>query len=146
MQAVQQDRGNLVWKSIYIINHEYDKSQDPKNQIFPREENSMVVLGIVLFIAMGVGFVFLYKWGDEAGDGIHTLAMIVSVIMLIIQVIVFIVGICIGFSYIGSGTKAELLNKTYGTNYTAKEVFFAEDIIEEIRRVQRTRIEIEGLK
>ena len=106
----------------------------------------MVVLGIVLFIAVAVGLVFLFKWGDEGYSGLHALAQILSITFLVIQVIVLIAGICIGVSFIGSGTKAELLNKTYGTNYTAKEIFFAEDIIEEIKRVQRTRIEIEGLK
>jgi len=106
----------------------------------------MVVLGIVLFIAVAVGLVFLFRWGDNGCDGIHALAQILSITFLVIQVIVLIAGICIGVSFIGSGTKAELLNKTYGTNYTAKEIFFAEDIIEEIKRVQRTRIEIEGLK
>ena len=106
----------------------------------------MVVLGIVLFIAIAVGLVFLFKWGDEGYSGLHALAQVLSIILLGLQVIILIAGICIGVSFIGSGTKAELLNKTYGTNYTAKEIFFAEDIIEEIKRVQRTRIEIEGLK
>lgn len=106
----------------------------------------MVVLGIVLFIAVAVGLVFLFKWGDDGYSGLHTFAVVGSIVLLAIQVIILIAGICIGVSYIGSGTKAELLNKTYGTNYTAKEIFFAGDIIEEIRRVQRTRIEIEGLK
>lgn len=106
----------------------------------------MVVLGIVVFIAVAVGLVFLFRWGDEGYDGIHTLAVASSIVLLAIQFLVLIAGICIGVSFIGSGTKAELLNKTYGTNYTAKEIFFAGDIIEEIRRVQRTRIEIEGLK
>ena len=43
--------------------------------------------------------------------------------------------------YYGASVRTELLNRELNTNYTTKEVFFASDIIEEIRYIQRQRID-----
>ncbi len=44
--------------------------------------------------------------------------------------------------YYGAGIKAEMLNKEFGTSYTTEQVFFAESIIDEIREVQRNRVDL----
>ena len=54
--------------------------------------------------------------------------------------------ICLVFMpfYCGASIKADLVNKEFGTDYTAEQVFYAESIIDEIREVKRQRIEING--
>jgi len=49
-----------------------------------------------------------------------------------------------GFQWAAAGHKAEMLNREFGTRYTQSEVFYAEDVIDEIRQIKRQRIEVNG--
>ena len=51
---------------------------------------------------------------------------------------------CLAFNYRASETKASLINREYNTDYTTEEVFYASDVIDTIRELDRTRIEING--
>ncbi len=48
------------------------------------------------------------------------------------------------FSYFGAEHKAKIINKEYGSSYTQQEVFYASSVIDEIRNLNRQRIEING--
>lgn len=37
--------------------------------------------------------------------------------------------------------KARIVNAEFGTNYSIAEIFFAEDVINEIREIKRVRLE-----
>lgn len=63
----------------------------------------------------------------------------------------FIVGVCgiiatpfLSFKHYQAKHKALIINKEFGTKYTTKDVFYAEDVIEEIRQMNRHRIELNG--
>ena len=59
--------------------------------------------------------------------------------------LIFIIGyIVIGWEYIASEHKANILNREYQTNYTREEVFYASDVIDTIRELDRKRIELNG--
>ena len=66
----------------------------------------------------------------------------------LIFVIILFVGACIfgglAFNYRAAETKATLINREYNTDYTTEEVFYASDVINTIRELDRTRIEING--
>jgi hypothetical protein len=49
-----------------------------------------------------------------------------------------------GFQWAAAGHKAEMLNREFGTRYTQSEVFYAEDVIDEIHQIKRQRIEVNG--
>jgi hypothetical protein len=49
-----------------------------------------------------------------------------------------------GFMYHAAKHKAEIINKKYGTKYTQDQVFYGGDVIEEILKTQRKRIEVNG--
>lgn len=59
---------------------------------------------------------------------------------------------CAGFAtwcvssvlWFGAGHKARIINETFGTHYTQAEVFWAEDVIDEVRELKRKRIELNG--
>ena len=51
---------------------------------------------------------------------------------------------CVGIPYVGSSYKADIVNEEYGTSYTAAQIFYASDVIENIRELKRTRIEVNG--
>lgn len=48
------------------------------------------------------------------------------------------------WSWVAADHKARVINREYGTNYTREEVFFASDVIETIRRIDRNHYEIGG--
>lgn len=49
-----------------------------------------------------------------------------------------------GWYYIAAEHKAEIINREYGTNYTQSEVYWAADVIDTVRELNRKRIEING--
>lgn len=48
------------------------------------------------------------------------------------------------WSWMASEAKANIINREYKTNYTREEVFFASDVIDTIRHLERRRIEVNG--
>lgn len=40
--------------------------------------------------------------------------------------------------------KARIINREFGTEYTQAEVFYAEDVIDVVKQLNRTRIEANG--
>jgi uncharacterized membrane protein len=109
----------------------------------------MVTLFIFLFVGFIVVGVVCGKLFISALGSCETSAAIVGGFCGMIALVALFMAIVMPFimvDYIGSSVKAELINTECGTNYTPKQIFFAEDIVEEIREVQRTRIEIQGLK
>ena len=71
-----------------------------------------------------------------------------AVLFAMIFGIVLFVGACVfgglAFNYRAAETKATLINREYNTDYTTEEVFYASDVINTIRELDRTRIEING--
>lgn len=96
------------------------------------------VATIILFLG-GVVLIF------GADSGWFSEFLITPGILLVILSIVsaghFIV---LGYSYVSAGTKAEILNRQFNTNYTQREVYFAGSLIEEIREMDRKRVEVNG--
>lgn len=50
----------------------------------------------------------------------------------------------LGVKYVAAGYKADIINREFHTNYTQAEVFFASDVIDTIRELDRKRIELNG--
>jgi len=48
------------------------------------------------------------------------------------------------FEYYSAVYKKEIINREYKTNYSQAEVFYASDVIDEIRDLDRNRIELNG--
>ena len=48
------------------------------------------------------------------------------------------------WSWIASDHRAQIINREYGTAYTQEEVFYASNVIETIRQLDRKRYEING--
>jgi type IV secretory pathway TrbL component len=102
----------------------------------------MTGLLICLLIGLAITVIFIiiasksYDW-----DGIAVL------FAFICGIIVFVGAVAFGrlsFDYKAAEVKASLINREYNTNYTQAEVFYASDVINTIRELDRTRIEING--
>lgn len=49
-----------------------------------------------------------------------------------------------GWNYLAAEYKADIINREYGTDYTQAEVYWAADVIDTIRELDRKRIELNG--
>lgn len=97
---------------------------------------SYLLVGLSISIALIVlGFIQEYIEGD--GDALKTIGAVLTIVFAFIVVIW-------GFCLKEADTKAQMLNKTYGTNYTTEDLLYAEDVIEEIHLMNRMRLEILG--
>ena len=52
--------------------------------------------------------------------------------------------VILGFQYVAAGHKTKIINREYATDYTQAEVFWAEGVIDEIKELNRTRVELNG--
>ena len=48
------------------------------------------------------------------------------------------------YFYVGAQYQANIINREYGTNYTREDVFYASNVIDRIRELDRKRIELNG--
>lgn len=68
----------------------------------------------------------------------------IGVIATIISLIGCVVFAFLSLQYTGAQHKADIINREYGTNYTQAEVFYASDVINIVRELDRKRYEING--
>jgi hypothetical protein len=100
-----------------------------------------MLFALIAFAALCVALVV---WGDARYGFFAGAAMLLGAAGVLISFVVLLFYISIGWDWLASGTKAELLNREYGTHYTLEEIFFASDLIDTIRDLDRKRIEVNG--
>jgi hypothetical protein len=101
----------------------------------------LIIAGLV--IAAVVSVALLWK-SEEGRDLLAVFCGVAGFILAIstgISAIIFSYAI---FEYVGSEYKAAILNREYGTSYTAQEVFYGSGVIETIRELDKKRVEING--
>lgn len=99
----------------------------------------MILILILIAIVAVVVLAFVAAYALEGyfiGDILPIIGAIGLLGLLVYPFIVFI--------YIAAGTKAEIINREYGTSYTRQEIFFASDVIDTVRELKRQRIELNG--
>jgi len=50
----------------------------------------------------------------------------------------------IAFYWFGAEYKKDIINREYGTEYTQAEIFYASKVIDTIRELDRSRVEVSG--
>lgn len=103
---------------------------------------------IYILIALGIATVaaaFLLSYSSNQYDG--TAAAIAGVIGVFLGIACGIAAIAyaiLAWSWFAADYKAKIINREYNTNYTQEEIFYASDVIETIRQLDRKRIELNG--
>ena len=95
----------------------------------------VVITAVVLMIA-GVVLILLNTMGDFPD--------VMGGILIFISSIIFVTLPFFGYSWVAAKTKAEIINREYGTHYTREEIFYANDVIDTIQQIKRKRIEVSG--
>lgn len=97
---------------------------------------AIVVLFLASCILIGIGL-------DKDGI-VHFAMFIVGFFGVIAAVVLSFAYAALGFNYFAAEHKAAIINREYGTQYTQMEVFYAKDVIDIVRQIDRKRMEING--
>jgi hypothetical protein len=97
---------------------------------------NMIYVVITAVVLMIVGVILLNTVGDFPD--------VMGGILIFISSIIFVTIPFLGYSWVAAKTKAEIINREYGTHYTREEIFYANDVIDTIQQIKRKRIEVSG--
>lgn len=99
---------------------------------------SLILIAIIALIALAI------IGSNHSGCRSSTLSNVICPLMGIVGCFAFIAYMVMGFHWISAGYKKDIINREYETNYTQAEVFYASDVINTIRELNRNRFEING--
>ena len=103
----------------------------------------MYLILVAIIIAAVMSYVlFKYSFGEYGIENVG--AWLLGLIFGVLSAGSAIVYAFTVWSYIAADYKAEIINREYGTNYTQEEVFYASDVIDTIRNLDRKRYEFNG--
>ena len=105
----------------------------------------MILIFASILLAGAASCVLLW-FGEQKynSDYRHMIATIVGVSGVIVTGISVILYAFAVWVWIAAEYKAEIINREYNTHYTQAEIFYASDVIEIVRQLDRKRYEING--
>jgi len=103
----------------------------------------MFLILTAIVVAAVIAAVMLW-YSDENYSGLGTLAGMFGFIFAVGAGLSAVVYAFAGWSWFAADHKAQIINREYGTNYTQAEVFWASDVIDTVRQLDRKRYEING--
>lgn len=103
----------------------------------------MILMFVLLVLCVVICVVFIWL-GQEGGYEIQDGATFVGIVAGVIALVLICVNGFMVFAWTSAKYKAQIINREYGTEYTRDEVFYASDVINTIRELDRRRIELNG--
>lgn len=97
---------------------------------------SLVLSGVLSFM--------LLWYGTDGYDNRHVAAGVIGVIGAICVLMGFGFYAVSLWYWNAAEYKAKIINTEYHTNYTQEEIFYASNVIETIRQIDRKRYEVNG--
>lgn len=101
----------------------------------------LILLAIITAAALSV---VMLKFGNDGYTGWHVFLFLCGVFSAAASAAALIVFSFAARDWIAAEHRAEIINREYGTSYTREEVFYASDVIETVRQLDRKRVEING--
>ena len=95
----------------------------------------LILIAIFSLIVTGILLMRFTHYGKEILE-------VSGFVMLLVGVLSLLLYLPLVYSYVSAGYKADVINREYGTSYTQDEVFYADDVIDTIREIDKTRIEV----
>jgi len=103
-----------------------------------------MTLILLAIIVLGVASGGLITYGNRgysaANDAAHLLGGVGVVLTL--SCTALYMALC--WEWFAAEHKANIINREYGTNYTQTEIFYASEVIDTIRNLDRKRYEVNG--
>src|SRR5690348_2292813 len=102
---------------------------------------------ILFLIALILGCLFaalLLHYADNGYSGGHSFAMFIGLILACACAFGVIGYAVLVVQWVGAKHQADIINREYGTHYTQAEVFYASNVIDTVRELDRKRVELNG--
>jgi len=100
-----------------------------------------IVFGIIMAVVLVIA---LARWASQDCEWQNIIAAIMAVLLGIATGVTIICFCFTVWDWNASEYKARIVNREYGTEYTREEIFYGSNVIETIRELDRTRMEING--
>ena len=101
---------------------------------------NLVFIAVMIVVALAA-FTFLFKKSDDNGWFVGWLISIVGLCGVGFTALTFSFTI---WNFKASSYKAVVINREFGTKYTAQEIYYASDVLETIKQMNRQRLEVNG--
>ena len=102
----------------------------------------MIEIGIL--IAIGMSMILAISLIKLSEEGDQFVVYILGILLALVSGITSIAYAVSIWEWHAAEYKANIINREYGTSYTQEEVYYAKDVIDTIREIDRQRIEING--
>lgn len=103
----------------------------------------MIAILIAIIVA-AVMVVVLLRYGNDGYETRHFIAGLAGIFLGCATGVAAVIYAFTAWSWIAADSKANIINREYGTHYTREEIFFASDVIDTIREIDRKRVEVNG--
>ena len=103
-----------------------------------------MLLILVAIVVAGVVSYGLLMYGSDGYRGSHLAAALAGTFGLFAVLAASVFYVFAGWGWLSSEYKTAIINREYQANYTREEVFYASDVIETIRQLDRKRYEVNG--
>ena len=97
----------------------------------------LILIALIATLGMAIYANTCGRWDNFFTDIVATIFGFFSFVGLLLYC--FFV-----YAYIAADYKKDIINREYGTSYTQLEVFYASDVIDTVRELDRKRIELNG--
>ena len=105
---------------------------------------ALMIFVAIVFAVFGSLVLLKIAYMFELPVFVATTAFIAGLFGLMASVLSSILFSVLGWNWFAAEQQANIINREYGTSYTQKEVFFARDVIDIVRHLDRNRYEING--
>jgi len=96
-----------------------------------------IIVAVILIIVLAI-------WSSNDNEWYNAIAGVMAMLLGVVTIIAITFYFTLIWKWCASEQKAIIINREYGTNYTRTEVFYASDVIDTIRELDRERIELNG--
>jgi hypothetical protein len=103
----------------------------------------MILILVAIIVASVIAGALMWYSGKNYG-AVGALAGVLGFILALIAGLADVAYAFAGWSWFAAEHKAQIINREYDTKYTQVEVFWASDVIETVRQLDRKRIELNG--
>ena len=102
-----------------------------------------MILTLIAILALALLGAWLVWYSGETRNGlVEWTCGVVGCIACLAAVCLLIVYAVMVSSWIGAKYKADIVNREYGTTYTQAEMFYAGEVIDVVRELDRKRYEL----
>lgn len=104
---------------------------------------ALILILVAIVVTAAIAFAFL-SYAESGYDLRHLAADGVGWLLTCGAGFAALCYAFMAWSWIAADAKAQIINREYNTTYTREEIFFASDVIDTIREIDRKRVEVNG--